>query len=765
MCADPGLHDSILRSHRLVNLYRKSNDNKNLNSSFKDNEKKVEMNNNKSKNSDMQMMTVCFTYTDTNQRSVVKLDSASCTVADLYEMARQNQPNPSSSSSSQSIQLKFGFPPRALLNEELDETTTTTTIDQIGIRSNERILVEIVSSSGEVDNQQQVDEKNNNKKKKHATTKPSASTSPQRTTTTKRKAAVAATESFAAVIAEQDRMIQQQQQRASPMNKKKKKASSSSSTTAQRHFAQLNKRSASSSSSSGAAAAPRRLRDGAPIRAGSSPSSSSQRNTSSSSAKSFATKKATTDAAATPSLEETLVQMTGDNPSKAARLMRSNWRQAVRSAHEQNIAASRLACTSHTWNAFVSKVQWELISSDNNNNNDTNHEDIPISKQQQQQQQLQVTFPKGVLGRGTMHDVVDCIDTTVLRAVVPDIYQHSTEGLRPNNLALLSPRVYWSILYQYTHQVLLPSLSSSSTSSQSPLTTSLPLDGAFSWETVLTWSAPDLDWKFLRRRKLQLSEKARENLRQQQEEHANHPDWEAAAAAMDSVERAMETMEMTNNTSMTIRTQPSRLDWQVPSPSDEVDLEELQACVTSFTNVEENDTTRDHCYRVSDIVRILCEEFHIHNWRQLAIVNMSPEELCQQMMVTLMSLPQPSTDATDLDNDPYISVTARAVEAWIDYAQGESVEEIMVEICDCNPRAVEFLRDAAKSGTPKELASWSGIETTLRQQIEMNLNQLEYPFVNGRDEIPSVETLQTWCLRAENAVEQFEWLTWYATPL
>jgi hypothetical protein len=695
-------------------------------SSNKNDEKKKKVETNPSSYGERQMMTVCFTYTNTNQRAVVKVSPSSCTVADLYELARQNQKE---KDPSQSIRLKFGFPPRPLPIEQ-EEAEGTTTIDQMGIRSNERILVETVSTSEEAEHA-----KNMNKATKTASMG----------RRTKRKAAVAATESFASIIAEQDRMIKQEQPSSSPSSKKKKPSTASS--TAQRHFSQLNKRSASSSA---AAAAPRRLRDGAPVQT----SSYSKRNHSSKSSAKTSTKDNLT------SLEETLVNMTagGGNSSQAARLMRSNWRQAVQSAYEQNIAVSRLACTSHTWTTFISQVQWKIVSSSSDIDGIQDKEDIPISKQPQ----LRVIFPKGVLGRGTMEDVVDCIDITVLRAVVPDIYQHSTEGLRPNNLALLSPRVYWSILYQYTQHVLKPT---SSSFSHSPSTSPPPLDSAFSWETVLTWVAPSLDWKFLRRRKLQLSEKARENLRQKQEQETNQPDWEAAAAAIDSVEQAMETMEMANNaTNMMKSTQPSRLDWQVPTPSDDVDLEELQACIASYTTDEGNEITKDHRYRVSDIVRTLCEDFHIHNWRQLAIVDMTPEELCQRMIEKLMSS-QPTNDAIADDKDPYISITARAVEAWIDHAQGESVEEIMVEICGGNPRAVEYLRDAAKSGTPKELASWSGIESTLRQQIELNLDRLEYPFVNGQDEIPTVETFQTWCLRAQNAVEQFEWLTWYATPL
>jgi len=40
------------------------------------------------------------------------------------------------------------------------------------------------------------------------------------------------------------------------------------------------------------------------------------------------------------------------------------------------------------------------------------------------------------------------------------------------------------------------------------------------------------------------------------------------------------------------------------------------------------------------------------------------------------------------------------VEKWIDHLQIESVDEIIVEICDNKIKAVEALREEAHTGTP-----------------------------------------------------------------
>jgi hypothetical protein len=56
--------------------------------------------------------------------------------------------------------------------------------------------------------------------------------------------------------------------------------------------------------------------------------------------------------------------------------------------------------------------------------------------------------------------------------------------------------------------------------------------------------------------------------------------------------------------------------------------------------------------------------------------------------------------------------------AWIGYAQGKSVGEIFVGICDGKVEAVELLTAQAHSGTPKDLAAWRSIAHILLEQLQ-----------------------------------------------
>jgi hypothetical protein len=52
------------------------------------------------------------------------------------------------------------------------------------------------------------------------------------------------------------------------------------------------------------------------------------------------------------------------------------------------------------------------------------------------------------------------------------------------------------------------------------------------------------------------------------------------------------------------------------------------------------------------------------------------------------------------------------------------------------------------------------------QEQQKQLEQLKHQDL--REEaiaIPDPETLQLWCDRAQHALEQIEWLNWYATPI
>jgi hypothetical protein len=125
-------------------------------------------------------------------------------------------------------------------------------------------------------------------------------------------------------------------------------------------------------------------------------------------------------------------------------------------------------------------------------------------------------------------------------------------------------------------------------------------------------------------------------------------------------------------------------------------------------------------------------------------------------------------------------VSEEAVESWLEHAQQQTIDEVMMEICDGRARAVRNLERRASSGTPKDLAVWECIPDSLHELL------LAAAAVEGggggdsgnhdddgddddgaekEDSAPSAETLVTWCRRARRAVEQLEWLRWYATPI
>lgn len=344
-----------------------------------------------------------------------------------------------------------------------------------------------------------------------------------------------------------------------------------------------------------------------------------------------------------------------ESKNKAGRLMRKGWRQAVESAYEQNQAAARVA--------GLGAAQMSL-----------------------QEGNLEVTYPKGLQGRGSYQDVVDYLSREVLQSVVKDI--HPSEALRPSNLSLLSPRVFWSLVYHCQ-----PS----------------------SIEEGLQTLHPDLDWSFLRRRRQQLSAKARENLRQQQQEEETG-DLEAAAQAIARVEEAMENLTdfsapTTNGTNLTVN-------FEIVTPTEE-DVDELITCIDVAPVSERPSTT---------IAKALAQH-NIPNWRVLA--NQDPDTL-----------------ANTLDLEPAIVTT------WIERAQQESLEEIMVEVCDGNVDAVELLREHARGGTPKDLAMWATIPSSLWDLLREHA-----------DSTMSADDAARWSLQARAALDCLGWLQDFVTPV
>ena len=316
---------------------------------------------------------------------------------------------------------------------------------------------------------------------------------------------------------------------------------------------------------------------------------------------------------------------------------------------------------------------------------------------------LHVAFSKMTQGRGNYEEDVDCIPLDALKQVLEAIHQSDRESLRPVTLAQLSPRVFWSLLHQVSPECATRSI-----------------------EAAYVELLPQLDWKFLNRRKTTLSDKAKENLRQQTMDDNNDEDIHAAHEAVQAVENAMDSLEAYSvdqrrkkaadaamaRINISTTTVPSdQRPWELVTPT-ELDEDELVTCLG-------NDA--------KNFVPKLIQH-NIFNWRMLA-------------------------NCTSVDLSTKLNVPETTIDRWLDRAQQESIDEVMVEICDANIAAVEALCDEAKSGTPKDLSLWRSIPDMLLGATPSLKNAVD------------VTTLGMWCQRSYEVLQNYQWINWYATPV
>ena len=649
------------------------------------------------------MLTLCLTLDTT--RKIVKLDEQTATVADLYTEAQrafaEGDVAAATFESSQQFQLAGGVPRRPL------PANSTNLLTSMGIQNQDRIQVTVVQSN----NKSKANKKSTPRKRKkqpkeeeESEEEPdvaSSATEPRQKS--KRQAAQRATDSFAATIAAQNALAKAQATSSNNKYKKKStsKASYSASLSSPRNPPTLSRPRKFTQT------AGRRLQDGetvAPRRPRAPKQSSRNHNTSSD-----------------PS--EALLA-TLESKSRAGTLLRQGYKQAVANAYEQNKAVARLAAIPH--NVTFQLERQASIS----NNNDT-EDDIQVGT-------LHVEFSKGVQGRGTFTEQVDYLPYTVLQQVVAAIHPANPQALRPENLALLSPRVLWSLIYHYQQR-----------QEQSEISTGAAAATSSTVTQALRALHPGLDWSFLRRRPTTLSAKARENLRQQQEAEQEQqeaqgqapPDWEAAAAAIASVEDAMaslHTLERHDRRARALQAVEARSTWQLVTPT-EADEDELYACVAS------HESSRSVWEALggssaTKVVQRLQTECGIYNWRQLA--NTTEEELMQKLGLCA-------------SNSQY----SEAVQAWLLHAQQESVDEIMVEICSGRIDAVEALSENARSATPKDLSSWQWIVADLRQVL------VDGHFQSKLDNCPSESDLAEWIRRANQVMTEYPWTAAFVTPI
>ena len=673
----------------------------------------------------MTMLSLCLSITVAGgkggppRRQVIQLPAT----ASLYELQEEAQKLITvKDAAASSLTLQTGFPPRPL------EITADRTLHEAGIQIQERITVIVAQKSSKGKGKT---------KSKSKTTAAAAKTKPRKTTSkkaaakaspdndedefvvddsvsdtatpsssspplprSKRAAAQKATESFAEVIQAQDALMAEQtkKRRTTSSNPSKRpRLTNSTTATSPRPVKKFT-----------ATTAGRRLQDGATVASPTRKTTSRRRNNNPSSSSSSST----TDPSV--ALLETL-----ESSSAQGRLMRKGWKDAVQDRYEQNKAVARLAAIPHN-------VTMELLAAapQQNSINSTTTSDIYDAT-------LKVTFAKGVQGRGDYHEQVHYLPKAVLQSVIAAIHPTNPEALRPSNLALLSPRVLWSLVH---HTMISEGSTNASTVS--------------SVEDALRTLQPSLDWSFLKRRPQTLSAKARENLRQANADNTTN-DWEAAAAAIASVEHAMDHLQTLDRSqrqerlgqAAELRQQQQSSNnvqmWTLETPTEEDD-DELLECIQEAP---------DDTVPSLDMVQRLKQNCGIYNWRQLA--NASVSTVVQQLYAT--------NGAEDDDVDHNANRTR--VESWIVRAQQESVDEIIVEICDGNVAAVTMLGKYAQSGTPRDLANWHPIvhelETILRQGADKELG----------NNVPKSVLLKKWCEQAQWAMEQFPWLAAFTTPL
>jgi hypothetical protein len=332
-----------------------------------------------------------------------------------------------------------------------------------------------------------------------------------------------------------------------------------------------------------------------------------------------------------------------------------------------------------------------------------------------------VQYPKNVEGRGFYQEQVHVITIEMLKAVVQAVYDDhheessSREMLKPQNMALLSPRVFWSLWYHYHEK-------------------SSSIEGAL--EMLL----PNLDWSFLYHRSRQLSEKAKENLRQENEKiepkHVQGGNVAAGIRAVEEVENAMATMYDETVVDARQRMAEAALarlgkqsgtaldEWVLKTPMD-IDEDELEECMLDSENALGSDVLK-RC------IDVLISKLSINNWRVLA--NSSTTHVCKILQ------------------DENVNIREESVDRWISSAQTRSIEEIMLEIIDGNQDLYEILSVELSSSTPRDLSLWRDVPSMIIEEASSQVTVSEHD-------------LQKYCNRARRALNSLRWLELYSTSI
>jgi hypothetical protein len=402
--------------------------------------------------------------------------------------------------------------------------------------------------------------------------------------------------------------------------------------------------------------------------------------------------------------------MKGGSGSKVSKVLRSAMRKSIQKSYEVSRAVVRNSAV-----ASESGVTFLPCQSEENVNNDTGT--------------VLVKYSKGIEGTGFYEEKCHIISIEMLKAVIESVYNDDTkdeedvipsgrEMLKPSNMALLSPRVFWSLWYHYK-------------------------DCSSNLEEALEKLLPDLNWKFLYHRSRQLSEKAKENLLQEKQKNgiASSFDHNAGIQAIKAVEESMENLydktvidarERAAQAALArVRKNEEPIEdyvlWNLETPT-ETDEDELRDCIDSCN------------HGLTDIEIEVCVKAFInagiHNWRILA--NSSTHDV-----VEIIELCK-------------IKIEESIIAMWISDAQSRSIDEIMLEILDGDLNLFEILRDEASSGTPQDLSLWQEAPSVLFEIVpslcssELNITE---------------DKMVMYCTKAKKAINSLVWLSDYSTSI
>ncbi len=384
-----------------------------------------------------------------------------------------------------------------------------------------------------------------------------------------------------------------------------------------------------------------------------------------------------------------------------------------------------------------------------------------------------LSYSKGIEGRGFYEEEVEIIGLTVLKSVLESVYntdlsdgydgenvfEGSNDGrLRPVLIAQLSPRAFWSLVYHCSEA----SKNDRSTMRQCA-------------EDMLRSILPELDWSHLDRggRMRILSEKARENLKQQTNQTAptsaqsssqNLAEEERVKAVEELAESVYSTALAKENNDVKLNDREMRVKaamarfqnvntatslssslhppnmkndtstdrWTLITPVED-DIDELIECISEGTNTTEDDAST--LAITQSWAGILVKS--VRNWRELANSN---QEYIISLYPTEAISPRPSHDA---------------IEVWIAAARVRSMEEIMLDILDGDHDAMESLLEKARSSTPRDLFFWRTAPGMLLNTISCTAEDSSTKWTKS--------DVRRWIARAKTALGICPWLEMYTT--